>query len=196
MLKRAYALLDIKSLDDDARTFEGIASTPTTDLMDDIVEPLGAEFALPLPLIWMHDPSQPVGHVVAAKAGKNGITVKGAFTRVDEPASLKDELDRAWAMVKTKLVRGLSIGFQPIESSDIEGSWGRRYTKWRWLELSPCVIPANQEATITTVKSLDAGLRAALGRRAQKGIPLIRQTLPGASGAHAAHPGAVKLIPR
>lgn len=195
MLKRAYALLDIKSLDDDARTFEGIASTPTTDLMDDIVEPMGAEFALPLPMLWMHDDRYPVGHITAAKPNKDGIPVKGAFVKVDEPASLKDELDRAWAMVKSKLVRGLSIGFAPIESMDIEGSWGRRYTKWRWLELSCCVIAANQDATILTVKSIDTQTRAALGLT-RKGVPLL-VTSPGASGTiAAANRGAVKLIPR
>lgn len=184
-LKKAYSTLTIKSFDEDSRTIEGIASTPSTDRQDDIVEPKGAQFTLPIPLLWMHRSSEPVGHVIRAKVTKEGITVVAQFAKVDEPPSLKDELDRAWAMVKARLVRGLSIGFSPIETADIEGSaWGRRFIKWDWLELSAVVIPANQDASITSIKSVDEQqLQAALGHRAAN--PLLKDlgiTPPGASG--------------
>ena len=38
-MKRAYSVLDIKSFDEDQRIIRGIATTPQTDLQDDIVEP-------------------------------------------------------------------------------------------------------------------------------------------------------------
>ena len=47
MLKRAYSTFEVKAVDDDAGIIEGIASTPTTDRMGDIVEPKGAQFKLP-----------------------------------------------------------------------------------------------------------------------------------------------------
>jgi hypothetical protein len=46
---RAYSLFEIKAVNDEEGVIEGIASTPTTDRMGDIVEPKGAEFKLPLP---------------------------------------------------------------------------------------------------------------------------------------------------
>ncbi len=160
---RAYSTFEIKSINEDKRTITGIASTPSTDRMDDIVEPMGAQFKLPLTMLWMHDHTYPVGHVIAATPTKSGIPVTCQFVTVDEPPSLKDDLDRAWAMVKARLVRGFSIGFNPIESTDIEGTWGRRYTKWDWLELSPVSVPANADCSIQTIKSIDARTRAALG---------------------------------
>src|SRR5690606_2093463 len=58
-----------------------------------------------------------------------------------------------------------SIGFQSVESARIEGSYGIRFLKWLWLELSAVTIPANAEATITAIKSLDVGCPAATGHR-------------------------------
>lgn len=162
-MNRAYSTFEIKTINDDQRIITGVASSISVDRMDDIVEPRGAVYNLPIPLIWMHDARCPVGNVIAAKVSDKNIEVTCQFTQVDEPPSLKDDLDRAWAMIKAKLVRGLSIGFNPIESTDIEGTWGRRFTSWSWLELSPVTIAANQDASITSIKSADARARAALG---------------------------------
>lgn len=179
-VQRAYSIFEVKSFDDDKRIVTGIASTPSTDRMDDIVEPKGAVFKLPLPMLWQHDGRSPVGHVIAAKVSAAGIEVTCQFVTVDEPPSLKDDLDRAWAMVKAKLVRGFSIGFNAIESSDIEGTWGRRFTKWDWLELSAVTIPANADCSIQTIKSIDNQTRAALGLT-RKGVVRLSDP-PGASG--------------
>ena len=166
---RAYSTFEIKSIDEDKRVITGIASTPTTDRMDDIVEPDGAIYKLPLPMLWMHDPRAPVGHVIAVKVAKTGIAVTCQFVKVDEPPSLKDDLDRAWAMVKAGLVRGFSIGFNSKESAEIEGSWGRRFIKWEWLELSPVTIPANGDCSIQSIKAIDHQVLAARGLQ-RKGI--------------------------
>lgn len=184
-MKRAYSLIEIKSVDEEQRTIEGIASTPATDLYDDIVEPMGAEFKLPLPFLWQHDKSKPIGHVTAAKATKDNISVKIKLAKTDEPGPLKDLLDLAWQSIKLGLVRGLSIGFRDIESADISGTWGKRFTKWLWLELSAVTIPANIEATMQTVKSYDERSRgAALGSRP------VRYLKPGASGLPSQKPKA------
>ena len=75
-MNRAYSFITIKSVDEDERVIEGIASTPSPDRMGDIVNPMGAKFELPLPLLWQHDHASPIGHVVEAKATKDGITFK------------------------------------------------------------------------------------------------------------------------
>lgn len=165
-MERAYARLTIKSIEEDQRVITGIATTPKTDRMDDIVEPEGAVFELPLPFLWQHNSREPVGHVTKAKVTKDGIEVRVELVKFDEPGDLKNLLDKAWGMIKTGLVRGLSIGFSPIESADIEGSWGRRFLKWSWLELSGVTIPANEDATIQTIKSYDTGAPAATGTAA------------------------------
>lgn len=182
-MNRAYSLLDIKSIDEEQRVLTGIASTPTTDRMGDVVEPRGAEFKLPIPLLWQHRSAEPIGEVFAAKVTNSGIEIKARITKIEEPGSLKDRLDEAWQSVKYKLVRGLSIGFDPIESARIEGTFGFKFIKWAWLELSAVTIPANVEATILTAKSHDIGCPAASGT---VDAEPARQPTPGASGTSGA----------
>jgi hypothetical protein len=71
-MNRAYSLLEIKGTDERARIFTGIATTSSTDLMEDVVESEGAQFRLPIPLLWQHDKSQPIGHVTEAKVTPKG----------------------------------------------------------------------------------------------------------------------------
>ncbi|MFZ2252601.1 MAG: phage major capsid protein [Minisyncoccia bacterium] len=161
-MNRAYALLDIKSFDDDERVIEGIASTPSPDRMNDIVEPMGAKYALPMPLLWQHDAHQPIGHVEFAKPTAKGIPFKARLAKTDEPGTLKDRLDEAWQSIKLGLVRAVSIGFRSLEHSYMENG-GIKFHAWEWLELSAVTIPANGEATINSIKSIDHELRACLG---------------------------------
>lgn len=178
-IQRAYSLLTIKRVDedDDKREIVGIATTPSADRVGDIVEPKGAEFALPIPLLWQHDSRQPIGHVTEAKVTDAGIEVRAKMVAVSEPGKLKDRLDEAWQSIKSGLVRGLSIGFRPMESARIGDTWAQRYLKWEWLELSAVTVPANMDASITAIKS--AYMRAAPGAR-----PVIRldPPTPGDSG--------------
>lgn len=186
-MNRAYALLEIKSFDDEQRTFEGIASTPTVDHGGDSMDPMGAQFTLPMPMLWQHGKGaikDPVGWITKAIASPNGIKVAGqmAKPKTDYPQPLKDELDGAWVKVRDKLVAGLSIGWVPIEAAPIKGTYNTRHTKWSWYETSAVSIGMNSEATITAVKSLDEAQRlAAIGHGAQ-GVVRITQ-LPGDSGS-------------
>jgi len=176
---RAYSVFSVKSIDEDSRTLEGVATTPAPDRMGDVVEPEGAQFSLPLPLLWQHDSSKPIGHVLAAKVTPEGITVRAQITKIDEPGALKDRLDEAWQSLKAGLVRGFSIGFRAIESARIKDTWSEHFLKWDWLELSCVTIPANAEASITSIKSADQLLRAASGARGRAVVHLS----PGASGS-------------
>jgi len=169
MLTRAWSTLDIKSFDADAREIEGIASTPTTDRRGDIVESSGAQFTLPIPLLWQHDPGKPVGEVFAASVTPAGIAIKARFTKVEEPGALRDRLDEAWQSVKARLVRGLSIGFKPLDLVPItkgDPFGGFHIKRWLWAELSAVTLPINTDATILNIKSAALGL-----------------TLPGVTGA-------------
>ncbi|WP_222946530.1 HK97 family phage prohead protease [Caballeronia sp. EK] len=166
-LERAYTLLDVRSSDEEQRTIEGIASTPTPDRYEDVVEPLGAKYALPMPLLWQHRSDAPVGHVEFAKAQADGIPFKARILKTDEPGNLRDRLEEAWQSVKLGLIRAVSIGFRPLEYSMMD-SGGLRFLSWEWLELSLVTIPANGEATINVVRSIDASERAASGQSSSR----------------------------
>lgn len=163
-MDRAYSLLDIKAVDDDQRVIEGIASTPSPDRASDIVDPMGAKFALPMPLLWQHRHGEPIGWVEFAKPTPKGIPFKAriADPKDFESETLKERLREAWDSVKSKLVRAVSIGFKPLEYSYIEGG-GVHFKQWEWLELSAVTIPMQADATINTVKSIVAEARSAAG---------------------------------
>lgn len=190
-MDRMYSTIEIKALAeaDGRRRFTGVASTPTTDQSGDIVESKGAQFRLPIPFLWQHDRRDPIGWITEAKVTEKGIEVVGEIASVEEDGALKTRLTTAWQMLKSGLVRGLSVGFRPVDATRIDGSYGRRYLKWIWDELSAVTIPANHEASIATIKSLDAELLAASGQpQGSAGIA------PGASGTTTVRKG-VSLIP-
>ncbi|WP_312288803.1 phage major capsid protein [Stutzerimonas nitrititolerans] len=180
-MDRAYSTLQIKAVDDDRREIVGIASTPDTDRMGDVVEPAGAEFKLPIPLLWQHRHDSPIGSVVAAKIVKGGIEIRAQLVKPVEgmPSQLVARLDEAWHSIKSMLVRGLSIGFSPIEYSFMDNG-GIHFTKWGWHELSAVTIPANANASITSIKSLDREQHAASGN---KPLPIVRAAPAGASAS-------------
>lgn len=176
---RVHSVIQIKAVDDEKREFVGIASTPATDRMDDVVEPMGAQYKLPIALLWQHDHNLPVGTIITAKPTTAGIEVRGSIPKIDTPAGLASRLEEAWQSLKHQLVRGLSIGFRPLEYSFMDNG-GVHFTKWEWFELSLVTIPANAEATITSIKSYDQKLLAASGRKA---APVVRVTPAGASAS-------------
>lgn len=177
-MDRAFSCLEIKSVDEERRIIRGVATRPTPDRLGDIVESDGAEFKLPLPLLSHHDRTRPIGHVRKARVTSDGIEVEAQLAKVDEPGRLKERLDEAWHEIKAGLVRGLSIGFKPLEAARIEGTFGTRYLRWLWLELSAVVIPAHEDASILTIKSYGEA-QAAFGRSTS--VALLK-TSPGVSG--------------
>jgi len=184
-MNRAYALLELKTLNEQRRTFTGIATTPAADRMGDVVEPKGAKFKLPLPLLWQHDSKAPIGWVTRARVTPAGIEIDGEVADVAEPGMLRDRLLEAWQTIKAKLVGGLSIGFTPLESEplNVKEPWGaQRFKSWEWLELSAVTIPANQQATISMVKSIDSEALAAFDRRSGSFPRLGNKSIPNTKG--------------
>lgn len=182
-MNRAHSIIEVKALANDTgkRLFSGVATTPTPDRTGDIVEPKGAVFKLPIPFLWQHDRMDPIGWITSAKVTDKGIEVEGEVADIEEDGPLKMRLDLAWQMLKAGLVKGLSIGFKPLESARIGETWSYKFMKWEWLELSGVTIAANAEASITAIKSIDDALLAASGQLQQKGFRFARP-LPGDSG--------------
>jgi HK97 family phage prohead protease len=120
------------------------------------------KFDNPLPLLWQHEHDKPIGSVKFDKPTKAGINFEAEIASIDEPGTLKDRLDEAWQSIKMGLVRAVSIGFRAIEYAFMD-SGGVRYVETEVYELSAVTIPANADALITSVKSIDARLRAEHG---------------------------------
>ena len=77
-VQRAYSVIEMKSMkeDGDLVLIEGIATTPAPDRMGDVVEPDGAKFKLPIPLLWQHAARQPIGMVEEATKGSRSLRFK------------------------------------------------------------------------------------------------------------------------
>lgn len=154
-MNRAYALLNIKGLDDEQRVIRGIATTPTPDRVGDSVDQYGVTVADDIPLFLYHDSTQTVGRVKFGKPTKEGIPFEARIPKVNEPGRLKDRLDEAWQMVRHGLINAVSIGFRPLENA-IEQlkAGGLRFLKTEVLELSLVPVPAQPEAVIQGWKSM------------------------------------------
>lgn len=193
-MDRMYSQLTVKSADDEKRVIRGIATTPQADRMGDVVVPTGVKFKNPMPLLWQHDSTKPVGTVTFDKPTDKGITFEAQIASIDEPGTLKDRLDEAWQSVKAGLVSAVSIGFRVLDGEyEVMKSGGLKFLSTEVMELSLVTIPANAQANITQIKAFDSKLLAATGRK-QHRVVRIGQPTPGASGTKR-HPGAVYLKP-
>src|SRR5690606_1606145 len=93
-------------------------------------------------------------------------------------------LEEAWQSIKSGLVRGLSIGFRPIKYAFLDDG-GVEFSEWDWYELSAVTIPANAEASITSVKSF---------AQAASGKSVVRLDNPSAGVS--AKPKSITLTPK
>jgi hypothetical protein len=145
---------------DESGSFVGLASTygGSPDLQGDIVAP-GA-FAQAInsqgdgyPLLWAHDSSQPVGLAKIADSPK-GLITNGSL-------NLGTQAGRdAYSNLKFKSVKGLSIGYDCLDGKYTYDQDGvRTLLEVRLWEISIVAVPANQNALVSDVKSLDDAQR-------------------------------------
>lgn len=104
-----------------------------------------------VPMLWDHDHGQPIGIWESIKETARGLEVRGRL--------LIEEVERAaevFALIKSGAIRGLSIGFWPLEATK-NGFGGDDITSLDLLEISCVSIPAHPEAVITSAKSANGG---------------------------------------
>lgn len=189
-MQRAYSTFSVRSVNDEQRTFDGIASTPDV-LADGItVDPMGAEFKLPMPMMWQHGKGaikDPVGWITHATPSSDGIAIRGQMAKPkdDYPQPLKDELNGAWVKVRDRLMRGLSIGFSPIDTKTvkIDGKSVLKFARWNWHETSAVAVGMDPNASIASIRSADeAFLRAVTGNDDEGKTKSAANTRPGVPG--------------
>jgi HK97 family phage major capsid protein/HK97 family phage prohead protease len=168
-VERAYALLEVKTVEPSRRMISGIASTPELDRQGDMLDPAGATFRNPVPLLLHHDDRHPIGTATLAVTAA-GITFEATFPSVDEPGPLKARIDDAWQCLKAGVISGASIGYRVLDGGvQYLKNGARKLVKTEICELSLVTIPANASATIRLVKSLAAP------RRIER--PVMKQTI-------------------
>src|SRR5262245_44338550 len=171
-MNRAYSLLNVKFVDTEQRKLRGTATTPTPDRIGDIIEPLGVQFKNPMPLLWQHDHRKPVGWVNFSAPTKDGIEFEATLPQPEQAGNstaIRERIEEAWQSVKMGLVRAVSIGYRAIEVAELNPKewFGQlRFLQSEVMELSLVTIPANAEAVISEIKSIDGPMLAALGKEA------------------------------
>ena len=184
-LNRATSVVCIKATDSGVgRVIEGFATTPDEDRMGDSVNPIGAVFKLPIPLLWNHDSAQPVGKVTHAEVTAKGIRIVATLT------SGIARVDDLWKLMTEGIINGLSIGFKGLKHKPRAGG-GVNWESWEWLELSVCTIPANSAAGFTVRQGMSD--RSAKAPKST-GVKLIGQKRGGVK-LITPERRAVKLIP-
>lgn len=161
---------DIRSVseDDDYFTLSGIANTPSVDSHDSIVEPAGAKFNLPLPLLLSHDSKKPVGEVTEVDVTEDRIRFTARIPKSSGSSTLMDRLMEAIDSVKHRLLRGVSISFTPLKPPDVVKN-RLVYRSWRWNELSLVAIPSNKDAKIISFRADVGAAKGLRARNVEKG---------------------------
>lgn len=199
--KRAVARLDIKadSVNQDARTFSGLASTWDLDLGGDVIRKGAFKKTLndwrgskaALPLLDSHNAYSSVRAVIGkledAKETAEGL--EATFSVIDGPDG-----DEVWRRLKAGLVSGLSIGYRavkqeaPPEEDERRGVY-RILTEVKLEEVSVCLWPMNPFARIDgdSVKSLTAETWAALPEEEKARIRALVEPPAPPAPAPAAH---------
>jgi HK97 family phage prohead protease len=148
-LERKRITLKIRSVDDTG-SFTGLGAVyGNVDLGGDQIMPgaftrtlaAGKQF----PLLWQHDPSDPIGTAQVTDS-REGLLVQGKLLLQDPTAQ------KAYLFLKSGVIRGLSIGFETLQSS-MDGDVRQLKELLLW-EFSIVTFPMNESAQISSVKSL------------------------------------------
>lgn len=141
----------------DDGTFSGYGSVfGNVDSYREIVAPGAFKASLaaiasagdPLPALWQHQPDKPIGGYTSLKEDDHGLYVEG-FLLKDDVQLAKE----AYALMKRKLVKGLSIGYYVRADSYDEKTSIRTLTELDLREISPVTFPANDKAQVENVKT-------------------------------------------
>ncbi|MEX3998038.1 HK97 family phage prohead protease [Paraburkholderia sp. EG285A] len=153
-MDKLFSQIVVKTVSEEKREIEGIASTPTVDRVNDVVNPMGLTFQKETPLLLGHDHAQPVGTVTFGTPTAKGLPFRARIAKVDEEGAVKKRTDEAWHSVKSGVIKGVSIGFRSLQREPLDNG-GTFHVKGDVHELSLVAIPCNPDARITSHKSLN-----------------------------------------
>lgn len=161
-MDRLYIETKLDATDDGA--IEALAwPFATPDRVGDVITK-GAfgSAAFPLPMLFGHDPNDPVGAWNEGEEREDGLHLKGALLVADVPRAREVR-----ALVRAGAVRGVSIGFRTKAATKRAGG-GRTITDLELMECSLVTFPCHPGARVASAKSAVRALQvaAALNRAA------------------------------
>ncbi len=151
----------------DKRQVRVIVTTDDVDRSGEIVVPDGVDWSKYMatgagPVLFNHDPNQPVASCISIERTGNGIVALVQFP----PEGQLPLSDNVYKMITNGLVNAASIGFMPVETMPLDkGNPSRgpqRYMKSDMMEFSFTPTPCNGNAVITG-KSMKNGTKLKVG---------------------------------
>lgn len=156
----------LDNIDRKRKTVTFVASTGDTDRMGDIIEQSGILLKNykknPLHLFAHDSTGLPIGVGPKIRVDGNKLIQEVRYV----PTKGFDFPQTVFELIEAGVLRGISIGFLPLEFTFLKEGQGRRFTKIELLETSTVPIPANPEALVAG-KSFD--IAQALGSLAAGG---------------------------
>ncbi|GAB1378673.1 HK97 family phage prohead protease [Pararhodobacter aggregans] len=113
-----------------------------------------ASAKMPIPMLFGHDPNDPVGVWETAEEREDGLHLKGQLLVEDLPRAREVR-----ALVQAGAVRGISIGF--ITRKATGRGKGRTITALDLMEASLVTLPCHPGAKVTSAKDAVGALRLA-----------------------------------
>jgi HK97 family phage prohead protease len=157
---------DLKAVEADG-SFSGYASRfGVVDLGRDLVLPgafaesLARRGPRGIKMLFQHDPAEPIGVWLEVREDAHGLYVRGRI--LPEVERGREVL----ALMRAGALDGLSIGFRTVEGRTEPKSGVRRLSRVDLWEISIVTFPMLPEARVSTVKSEDARLAAAIRQAA------------------------------
>lgn len=146
--------LEVKTIGRDG-TFSGYASVfDVVDNHNDIIRKGAFADTLAkgisrIKLLWQHKQDEPIGTFTRMFEDQMGLYVEGKLLMNIQRAK------EAYTMLKQGIISGLSIGYSPIHYDIDVKSGARELKKIELWEVSLVTFPANSNANVTVVKSLE-----------------------------------------
>lgn len=153
LLNRPFA---VKSVEADG-SFTGYASVfGQMDDYNDIVMPGAFTKSLNkkaandqlVPILWQHDPHNPIGVYPSIKEDGHGLLVSGQLVQGVQQA------DEAYLLMKARALTGISIGYMPVKDTYDSKSKTTSIIEVDLWEASLVTFPALDSARVDSVKSL------------------------------------------
>jgi HK97 family phage prohead protease len=143
---------DIKSIDKQG-AFSGYASVfDMIDQQNDLIlkgafqrtlEERGSD----IKLLWQHKTDEPIGVFASLREDSHGLFVEGKLLLEVQRAG------EAYALLKSGAINGMSIGYS-VTHADYNKNGIRMISEIELYEVSLVTFPANESATITSVKGI------------------------------------------
>lgn len=126
--------------------FDAVITSSREDRDGDVMEAKGANVDPKMPLLWQHDPAQPIGRFKGVTHRDNEKVV-GQFALADTPLG-RDAL----TLLKMGALR-ISHGFKPLEFEPRKSSNGFHVKAFEVVEASLVSVPANTDAVVTALNT-------------------------------------------